>query len=446
MKFFKKNTEGNRDENVVASSFLYGVYDIFQTDTNGVFLVIGKVTGTANSGDAFYIVNPGEDDEEMLLTTIDSIEINKQRVQQATNCLAAFKINIGNNKSIIRRGTIFFTKDQSMEAVHKKYVDTLGDVFILQKKLMLDDKEWAQLTIADCAEILRLAQWFNNKVQPNSIEKEKFDKLIDWLCKKIINAKEIYCLMNKDTGEAHMFSRVISYPNGKYDCSSPSILVFTKSYIPAIENAFTKEKFDIKKIQNTENNKEIYNFLGNAFYLNGACNVQVCSQDVEIKREMLVRAPDYSNLPKVNIPVTNPNLVRWLLLIGQLDKVESEKEKLVYSLYYDFMCNELLKAEFLIPMKKIKDIESEDGNSNVTFSKDTTIELAMMKGKNNRLAVKMYTDWKRMSLEFDKKEYSGIIQNIADVINKYDCAINVTEHYKAGCYVNKEMFENINKL
>ena len=109
MKFFKKNTEGNRDENVVASSFLYGVYDFFQTDTNGVFLVIGKVNGTANSGDAFYIVNPGEDDEEMLLTTIDSIEINKQRVQQATNCLAAFKINIGNNKSIIRRGTIFFT-------------------------------------------------------------------------------------------------------------------------------------------------------------------------------------------------------------------------------------------------------------------------------------------------------------------------------------------------
>lgn len=443
MKFFKKNTEENRDENVVTSSFLYGVYDIFQTDTNGVFLVIGKVTGTANSGDAFYIVNPGEDDEEMLLTTIDSIEINKQRVQQATNCLAAFKINIGNNKSIIRRGTIFFTKDQSMEAVHKKYVDTLGDVFILQKKLMLDDKEWAQLTIADCAEILRLAQWFDNKVQPNSIEKEKFDKLIDWLCKKIINAKEIYCLMNKDTGEAHMFSRVISYPDGKYECSSPSILVFTKSYIPAIENAFTKDKFDIKKIQNTENNKEIYNFLGNAFYLNGACNVQVCSQDVEIKRERLVPAPDYSNLPKVNIPVTNPNLVRWLLLIGQLDKVESEKEKLVYSLYYDFMCKELLKAEFLIPMKKIKDIESEDGNNNVTFNKDITIELAMMKGKNNRLAVKMYTDWKRMSLEFDKKEYSGIIQNIADVINKYDCVINVTEHYKAGCYVSKEMFENI---
>ena len=190
-------------------------------------------------------------------------------------------------------------------------------------------------------------------------------------------------------------------------------------------------------------NKEIYNFLGNAFYLNGACNVQVCSQDVEIKRERLVPAPDYSNLPKVNIPVTNPNLVRWLLLIGQLDKVESEKEKLVYSLYYDFMCKELLKAEFLIPMKKIKDIESEDGNNNVTFNKDTTIELAMMKGKNNRLAVKMYTDWKRMILEFDKKEYSGIIQNIADVINKYDCVINVTEHYKAGCYVSKEMFENI---
>ena len=52
--------------------------------------------------------------------------------------------------------------------------------------------------------------------------------------------------------------------------------------------------------------------------------------------------PDYSHLPEVERPVMNPDLERWLLLIGQMEQTESGDSKTVYKVYYRFLAKEMV--------------------------------------------------------------------------------------------------------
>ena len=54
----------------------------------------------------------------------------------------------------------------------------------------------------------------------------------------------------------------------------------------------------------------------------------------------------------------------------------------------------------------------------------------------------MYTDWKRLQ-DAMGDGWKGMVQPIEGIIDQFDCAINLTEHEKAGCYVDKEMFREM---
>ena len=85
--------------------------------------------------------------------------------------------------------------------------------------------------------------------------------------------------------------------------------------------------------------------------MNGACGIEINSEEIGIGAGKLVSPPDYANTPEIQVPVTNPDLERWLLLIGQLDTPDTEDKKLIYKLYYRFMSRELLNAKLIIPIK-----------------------------------------------------------------------------------------------
>lgn len=57
----------------------------------------------------------------------------------------------------------------------------------------------------------------------------------------------------------------------------------------------------------------------------------------------------------------------------------------------------------------------------------------------------MYTDWKRLRMVYGE-EWGGLVQPIEGMIRVFDCAVNVTKHTAAGCYVNGDMFEEMKKL
>ena len=448
----KKNrqTETAQPETRQPKPFVLGVLDLFHLKDSDNLVVVGNVKGTVHVGDAVYISNPGSDMDDILLTTIIGIEKGpNQLVEEATDCHVGLCIEKGAQYPI-RKASVLFTRDISAGDVHNAYIHALGDTYVMQQKLVLTDEEIDHLSITDCAEIWRLFAWFHSEVVKEEEEQTKQDNhrkvehLAGALCKKIMTADAIYCLFNKNTGEPHLFSRTIPREDGGYICTPPDIRIFTKAYNEVISNNYPKDKFEVRCISNGENKEEIYNFFGSAFYLNGACGVQIISEQTSVAATMLVQEPDYSQIPKQNIPVTNPALMRWMLLLGQLGKIQSEEEELVHRLYYRFMGIEMVKAQFLIPMKRNGEMQQPDENGKIVLEKDMTMEFPTMDGKHGRPAIAMFTDWKRLRMVYDD-EWNGMVQPISGMIDVFDCAINATHYPLAGCYIAKDMYEDMCK-
>lgn len=450
--FFKKKKDvGEKEkEKTENPSFLLGVQDVFGLKESEDMVVVGRLEGRVCTGDAVYLSSPGVDEDSVFLTTVKGIEINVNTpAQEAADCHVALRIENGRQYPI-RKGTVLFTRERSTGDVHQAYVNALGDAFVMRQKLELSEEELETLTITDCAEIWRLFAWFQNKVAQDQSEEtkqenhKKIDKLAAALCKKIMQADAVYCVFNKETGEPHMFSRTIKQEES-YLCTPPDILLFTKAYEGIMKKSFSEDKFEVRRIENGEKKDGIYNFLGSTFYLNGACGVAVVSEQTAISADMLVPAPDYSNIAPQNVPVTNPDLMRWMLLLGQLKKAETEEEKLIYSLYYRFLSKEMVKARFLIPMQNEGEIPKPDENGKTVLEKGLTIKFPTMDGKYGRPAVRMFTDWKRLRMVYDES-WGGMVQPISGFINTFDCAVNPTQYPKAGCYIGTELFEDMKKF
>ncbi|MBP3488366.1 MAG: hypothetical protein J6K53_08210 [Roseburia sp.] len=88
--------------------------------------------------------------------------------------------------------------------------------------------------------------------------------------------------------------------------------------------------------------------------------------------------------------------------MAQFPRIETEDEKTIYSLYYRFMSQEIVRVKFLVPMKAGANFpEPPDAAGSITLKSGTEFALATMKGKYDRDAVIMYTDWKRLRECYD---------------------------------------------
>ena len=440
----KKEEQKSEKEDATPRDFVLGVRDTFKLKESDDLVVVGQLKGTVKVGDAVYISNVGSDTEPISLSTIIGIEKGpNDPVNEASDCHVTLHIERGSLLSI-RKGSVLYTRTTSLKDVHDSYISSMGDSYVAQMKLDIPESDLEKFSIADCYEVWRLFSWFQSQTVQEKTEEEKqinykkIERVARQLIKKIFEADEIYCIFNKHTGEPHLFSTTQKTENG-YICTPPDILIFPKSYKNLADAYFSKDPYEIKEIKNAESKDGIYNFLGSTFYLNGACGVRIISNDVAIYSAMLVPEPNYDDLPEINVPVTNPELERWLLLMGQLGKPEGKDSELSYSLYYQFMSKELLKAKLLIPMQKDGEVPPSDENGNTILNKDIKFKFPITDGKDDRQAIRMYTDWKRLRMVYGDN-WGGFIQPVKGVIEIFDILLNMTEYHDAGCYVSKDAY------
>ena len=211
-----------------------------------------------------------------------------------------------------------------------------------------------------------------------------------------------------------------------------------------MQEIFKDEKYVIQKIDNGEKKLGIYNFFGTVFYLNGAAGVEIISEDTSVTAGSLVKAPDYSNVPKNSIPVTNPNLVRWMLLMGQLSDEDMNKEdgRIIYTLYFNFLSVEAVKAKFLVPVHSNKELPGPNEEGRVTVAAGTTVALPVVEGKNGRKAIRLFTDWRHLYSEFGEKS-GAAVETIDSLISTFDCAINLGQFPRAGRYITLSTYNDM---
>ena len=423
------------EEDVIRGSFVLGILEVQPVQGTDNIVVRGNLKGNVETGMTVTLLNFGDDKREADQTVIQGIDRDGENVVSATDCEVSLALEDGAVKNI-RVGTVLYTRDMGENAVHDAYVSALGDAYVRERVLDLSDDEIEKLSITDCSEIWRLNSWYTNHAGRDEDEeikddrKKRLDKIIRALCDKIVNADEIYYVHDKRTGEAHLFSQNVEAGDGAYICTPPSILLVSKAYRRHYRKLYNNDNTELAVVRNGDDRKGITNFLAGNFYINGACGAAVNAVQVSISAGLLAEAPDHSGIPVENIPVTNPDLVKWMLLIGQMNApdMDDEEAALDFRLYYRFMGAEMLKAKFIIPMK-----HDNEGN-------DLASGIAMMKGKGDKDAIIMYTDWRRLRSEYGK-EWDGMVHSIKGLIDKFDCAINPTRFPAAGSYITREMYD-----
>ena len=428
------------EDDVVKGSFVMGILSVQPVEGTDNVVVTGNLKGNVTGGMTVSLLNFGDDNRQADVINVQGISRDGDTVKSATDCEVSLILEEGAIKNV-RVGTVLYTRDIGENSVHDNYVSALGDAFVKERVLDLSDDEIENLSITDCSEIWRLNTWYTNHAGRDEEEdvkedrKKRLDKLVKALCDKIVNADEIYYVHDKRTGEAHLFSQNVEAGDGAYICTPPGILLVSRAYRRHYRKLYNNDKTELAIVRNGDDKKGIYNFLAGNFYINGACGAAVNAVQVPIAAGMLADAPDHSGIPVENIPVTNPDLVKWMLLIGQMDAPDKNDEdaSLSFRLYYRFMGIEMLKAKFIIPMR-----HDNDGN-------DLASGIATMKGKKDKDAIIMYTDWRRLRSEYGK-EWDGMVHSIRGLIDKFDCAINPTRFPAAGSYITREMYDSMVKM
>ena len=353
----------------------------------------------------------------------------------------------------LKKGSVLFSSGIEEEQKLSSYSDALYRAFVAIQEGQLTNEDYLAASLDDSVEILRLFLWKCRQNQETESEESyqantrKLERLAEIVKDKLLAADSIYAVYSEKTGEPYLFSTTYDRGEEGYLCTDPMIMLFTpRCYHQFKETIDSRPNSVVKLIENTEDKKEIENFLGTAFYLDGALGAFFNSKEVSISASALVQKPDFSDLPEIQVPVMNPDVARWMLLMGQLDSPTTEDEEVIYKLYYKFFSMAVPKAKFLLPLEADSGFPEggQEGNSFV-LEESAKFNIPTGEGKNGRNSVPVFTDWKRLRMVFDEK-WNGMIEEAGGMIEVFDYAINPTEYYEAGAYVSLTAFRDMQKL
>ena len=457
--FFKKTketeeTEATKEIEETKSEICLGVLDLFPIKESNQLLIVGSLEGSLKRGDCLQFCNPDQG-----MASLGTLVVKKLSSQQkdrdflTDEPLAHLVVDMDSSLTKLKKGSVLYSPGIDEETRLSAYTDTIYRAFVAIQKGQLTNEDYLAASLEDSVEIMRLFLWKCRQEQETESEESyqdnarKLERLAEIVRDKLLEADSIYAVYSEKTGEPYLFSTTYDRGEDGYLCTDPMIMLFTpRWYHQFKETIDSRPNSTVKLIENTADKKGIENFLGTAFYLNGALGVIFNTKEVSISCSVLVQKPDFSGLPETQVPLMNPELVRWMLLMGQMDKPSKEDEKLIYSLYYKFFSIALPKAKFLLPLDAISGFPKKDQElHSFVLEKDSNFNIPCRDGKNGRNSVPVFTDWKRFRMVFDEK-WNGMIETAGAMIEVFDYAINPTEYLEAGAYVSKESFDEMKKL
>ena len=449
-----ETTESNKEAEEAKGNACVGVLDLFPMKETNQLLIVGSLEGTLKVGDQLQFCNPDQGMKALGIVEVKKLSSQNKDVDSLTDeVLAHLVVDMDSSLTKLKKGSVLFSSGVDEEQKLSSYSDALYRAFVAIQEGQLTNEDYLAASLDDSVEILRLFLWKCRQNQDNESEESyqsntrKLERLAEIVKDKLLVADSVYAVYSEKTGEPYLFSTTYDRGEEGYLCTDPMIMLLTPSWYRQFKETIdSRPNSVVKLIENTEDKKGIENFLGTAFYLNGALGAIFNSKEVSISASALVQKPDYSNLPEIQVPVMNPDLVRWMLLMGQLDSPTTEDEEVIYKLYYKFFSEAMPKAKFLIPLDATSEFKDDSQEvSSFVLEKDSSFNIPVKEGKDGRNSVPVFTDWKRLRMVFDEK-WNGMIEEAGGMIEVFDYAINPTEYYEAGAYVSLTTFRDMQKL
>ena len=454
--FLKKTetSEVSKETVEMKGNACVGVLDLFPMKETNELLIVGSLEGTLKVGDQLQFCNPDQGMEALGTVEVKKLSSQNKDADSLTDEVLAHLV-VDRNPSLdkLKKGSVLFSSGIEEEQKLSSYSDALYRAFVAIQEGQLTNEDYLAASLDDIVEILRLFLWKCRQNQETESEESyqsntrKLERLAEIVKDKLLAVDSIYAVYSEKTGEPYLFSTTYDRGEEGYLCTDPMIMLLTPSWYRQFKETIdSRPNSVVKLIENTEDKKEIENFLGTAFYLDGALGAFFNSKEVSISASALVQKPDFSDLPEIQVPVMNPDLVRWMLLMGQLDSPTTEDEEVIYKLYYKFFSMAVPKAKFLLPLEAASGFPEggQEANSFV-LEESAKFNIPTGEGKNGRNSVPVFTDWKRLRMVFDEK-WNGMIEEAGGMIEGFDYAINPTEYYEAGAYVSLTAFRDMQKL
>ena len=447
-------TESNKESEEAKGNACLGVLGFFPMEEKGELLIAANLEGSLKVGDCLSFCNPDQGMDALGSVVVKKLSCHKEDVE-ALNDEELVYLEVDKVPSLdkLKKGSVLYSQGVEEKKRSSTYGYALYRAFVTIQEGKVGDEDYQALSLEDSIEILQAFLWDCRQNQETESEESyqsntrKLERLAEIIKDKLLVADSVYAVYSEKTGEPYLFSTTYDRGEEGYLCTDPMIMLLTPSWYRQFQETIdSRPNSVVKLIENTEDKKGIENFLGTAFYLNGAMGAIFNSKEVSISASALVQKPDFSDLPEIQVPVMNPDLVRWMLLMGQMDQPTTEEQELVYGLYYKFFSMAMPKAKFLLPLDAASGFpeDNSEGNSFV-LEKDANFNIPVREGKDGRNSVPVFTDWKRLRMVFDEK-WNGMIEEAGGMIEGFDYAINPTEYYEAGAYVSQTAFKEMQEI
>lgn len=284
--------------------------------------------------------------------------------------------------------------------------DEIGKEFLLKEEICVE--ELKKLEIQEINFLIQTSYYFIDNKKYEDIDFNKKIKIfMNILIDKIREANELYIAYDKNT----------NYP---YIDSFGKAWLFSKEeFAKNTEGYFIKQliMLDMKKITSEE--------IMNVFYNCHLLGIEKLTVDngqyyVDINRDDILPPPDLSDIPEINIPVTNPKLqnamVRFFQRLYSKNNYEGKERDL--QRLEDKMLAEVVDAKYLLPMQ-LKGINKEDQEKQgeVKLNKGAIMEFAALADNNNEEWAAAFTDWVEFEKAYDKNIWKGNIVTYDDLLS-----------------------------
>ena len=414
---------------------LLGVSDVIGVDDNATDLIIeGFVQGTLKVGDELVVTKISCLSETPVKTVILSIYVDEEEVQEASEKMVKVKVKDG-NKLGIYKGTMLHSETVTDTQVYHAYRFTMDIAFVRQQDGILTEEDREKLAASDISEIWSL-YW---KAHLEDFERVKEIELkvdqrrrdfFNLIREKLFLLDDIYVIYSPITNEPHLFATASLDGNKGITVSHSRVYLVPSSYMHYRKEIYRNDaRAEFKRIEN------------DLFIYDGVEAIQYFTEDTFIFAKELMDLPNYEGVDEAEIPVTNPDLMKFLHLSSQLDGIEDKEEKNIGKAYFYLLARFTKTAKFIAPMQLHGYDQLLEDNPQTEIEPNIPFNLAIKQGKTKEKAVQVYTDWKRLRKHFGE-EYKGLVVTLDELLKDYDVVINPGE-YPIALFMTEEFFNAV---
>ncbi|WP_334072473.1 MULTISPECIES: SseB family protein [Paenibacillus] len=284
--------------------------------------------------------------------------------------------------------------------------DEIGRKFIFSPQVSAE--EYEALEIQELIFLIHSAKYFKvEEVFPNVYLDERIKEFHNVLLEKIKEAETLYIAYEKNT----------NYP---YLDADDRVWIFSReAYAANARDYFMQQllMLDMQKVDQENILPKIAELhtlgLPRILLDNGQYHV-------EIERDELLPPPDWSGVPEINIPVSNPGLQRALIRFFQTmsiqDPDQDRKRSLLQTLETE-MLEQLIQARYLLPMQLIEPNPSPpDEHGKKTIGAGATLQFGVLGGEGDTIWLPAFTDWAEFEKVYDKEIWSSNVAGYEDLL------------------------------